>query len=96
MNDQINSTIKSVIELKSGIGLFSKELEKIHSQLEELRSILASQQTVSNIKEEQVSNPTPTQKKTLVVRREDQEEVELLDNKGYQIHVVGLGVQNLD
>jgi regulator of replication initiation timing len=97
MNDQINSTIKSVMELKSGIGLFSKELDKIHSQLEELRSILASKQTVESAPAQQISTPTQTVKKqNVVVRREDQEEVELLDNKGYQIHVVGLGVQKLD
>ncbi len=96
MSDKINETIKSVIELKSGIGLFSRELEKIHSQLEELKSILAAKQADPTTQEQQVLKPAPIQKKTLVVRREDQEEVELLDNKGYQIHVVGLGVQKLE
>jgi regulator of replication initiation timing len=96
MSDKINETIKSVIELKSGIGLFSRELEKIHSQLEELKSILAAKQADPTTQEQQVSKPAPIQKKTLVVRREDQEEVELLDNKGYQIHVVGLGIQKLE
>ena len=95
MSEKIDSTLKSVEQLESGFKLFSKELEKIRNQLEELKLVLNSQSV------EQTIQPAPSpevklKKPPVIMRREDQEEVELLDNKGYQIQVVGLGVQKLD
>jgi len=95
MSERIDSTIKSVEQLESGFKLFTKELEKIKKQLEELKLVLNSQAA------DQTSQPVPSpeikaKKPPVIMRREDQEEVELLDNKGYQIHVVGLGVQKLE
>lgn len=95
MSEKIDSTLKSVEQLESGFKLFSKELEKIKNQLEELKLVLNSQSV------EQIIEPAPSpevkpKKPPVIMRREDQEEVELLDNKGYQIQVVGLGVQKLD
>jgi len=95
MSEKIDSTLKSVAELESGFKLFSKELEKIKNQLEELKLILNSQNP--EVEKKSTTLVQPKEKKsTLVVRREDQEEAELLDNKGYQIQVVGLGVQKID
>ena len=100
MKDKIDSTIKTIFELKSGVSLFSKELDKIQSQLNELREIINSQ-SQDSLQEERstpstVVNDVPKKKPSLVVRREDQEDVEVLDSSGYTIQVVGLGVQKLE
>jgi regulator of replication initiation timing len=98
MSDKIDSTLKSVADLRTGIQYFSKELDKIQFQLEELKRILNSQSTntSSEKKEIEVVEKKPQKKIPVVVRREDQEEVEVLDSSGYQIQVVGLGVQKMD
>lgn len=95
MTDKIDSTLKTVSDLKSGIGLFSKELEKIQSQLEELKNILNSQNTeVKNLNTEIL---TEKKKKTpIVVRREDAEQPQDTVAPNYQIQVVGLGVQKIE
>jgi hypothetical protein len=95
MMEKIDSTLKTVSDLKSGIGFFSKELDKIQSQLEELKKILNSQNTESQVP--QVSTQIEKKKKpSLVVRREDQEEPEIVTTQSYQIQVVGLGVQKIE
>jgi regulator of replication initiation timing len=98
MSDKIDSTLRSVADLRTGIQYFSKELDKIQFQLEELKRILNSQSTntSSEKKEIEVVEKKPQKKIPVVVRREDQEEVEVLDSSGYQIQVVGLGVQKMD
>ena len=98
MSDKIDSTLKSVADLRTGIQYFSKELDKIQFQLEELKRILNSQSanTSSEKKEIEVVEKKPQKKNPVVVRREDQEEIEILDSSGYQIQVVGLGVQKVD
>jgi regulator of replication initiation timing len=98
MSDKIDSTLKSVADLRTGIQYFSKELDKIQFQLEELKRILNSQSanTSSEKKEIEVVEKKPQKKNPVVVRREDQEEIEILDSSGYQIQVVGLGVQKMD
>jgi regulator of replication initiation timing len=95
MMEKIDSTLKTVSDLKSGIGFFSKELDKIQSQLEELKKILNSQNTEAKVP--QVSTQIEKKKKpSLVVRREDQEEPEIVTTQSYQIQVVGLGVQKIE
>ena len=55
-----------------------------------------SANTSSEKKEIEVVEKKPQKKNPVVVRREDQEEIEILDSSGYQIQVVGLGVQKVD
>lgn len=95
MSEKIDSTLRAVAELKSGLGLFSKELEKIQTQLEELKAILNSQ-SVEEKKPPIVTSAAKTKKPPVVIRREDQEEVEVLSSPSYQIQVVGLGVQKIE
>ena len=95
MSERIDSTIKSVEQLESGLKLFTKELEKIKGQLEELKLVLNSQST-DQAKQPLLSPEVKAKKPHVTIRREDQEAVEVLDSSGYQIQVVGLGVQKLD
>lgn len=95
MMDKIDTTLKAVADLKSGIGFFSKELEKIQSQLEELKKILNSQNTESQVPQPDIQ-AEKKKKSPVVVRREDQEEPEIVTTPTYQIQVVGLGVQKIE
>lgn len=95
MSEKIDSTLKSVAELETGLGLFSKELQKIKSQLEELKTILNSQAVDVVVKYEN-SPPPKVKKSPVVIRREDQEEPEVITTSAYQIQVVGLGVQKIE
>jgi hypothetical protein len=95
MSEKIDSTLNSVAELETGLGLFSKELQKIKSQLEELKTILNSQ-VVDEVVKPQNSTPPKVKKSPVVIRREDQEEPEIVTTSNYQIQVVGLGVQKME
>lgn len=97
MSERIDSALRSVDQLESGFKLFSKELEKIKNQLEELKVALNSNSTEQK-EQSAVKEEAKPKKPPVTIRREDQEkeDVELLDNRGYHIQVVGLGVQKLD
>jgi hypothetical protein len=102
MNEELDSTLKSLKELKNSISLISKELDKLEIKFKNLfkdfkeEPLLNKEQSLHSL----VSKEKKDKPKKIVVHRLDDTESETLSDKSFQptkydIKVVGLGVEKI-
>jgi hypothetical protein len=97
MIERIDSTLKALSDLKTGLSFFQNPFDKIKSELEEIKSLHLANNP------EQVANANPqsalfsnSEKKNPIVRRADSEDAPAEKPTQYNIQVVGLGVEKVD
>ena len=96
MNEKLDTTIRMVSNLKDGISHLTKELEKIQNQLEELKTVIGVKDSESPAIIPTEILPAKPKKQPVVVRREDQDELEVVETTPYKIQVVGVGIQKME
>jgi hypothetical protein len=92
---KFDNILAVLADLKTGMTFFQSQVDKVQSELEELRSFTEEDGQVSLESDpKQLPLFAETPKKTPTVRRVDSEE-EVAENP-YNIQVVGLGTTRLD
>lgn len=97
MNERIDSALKVLSDLKTGLFIFQEQVDKIRIELEELKIINGSNNSEQVIKENSQSTLfVNSERKNPVVRRADSEDSQAEPAPQYNIQVVGLGVEKVD
>lgn len=97
MNERIDSALKVLSDLKTGLSFFQNQIDKIKSELEELKVINEANNPEQIVKDNpQTALFVNSEKRNPTVRRSDSEDKQPESTTQYNIQVVGLGVEKLD